>query len=123
MSDGNLLQRFWSLASLSEEERIQAAKELITSLSTHQVMYNKNFENMPTDIIKIYTMLLTLMKAEHEGEGLCPELEYSLKRLVHGLASNRKAARHGYFITLTEVLGCEIIYCTCLCTRMISQHW
>ena len=34
---------------------------------------------------------------------MCSELEYSLKRLVRGLASNRKAARHGYFVTLTEV--------------------
>lgn len=44
-----------------------------------------------------------LVQEEHEGEGLCSELEYSLKRLVRGLASNRKAARHGYFVTLTEV--------------------
>ena len=56
-------------------------------------------------------------QAAHEGGGLCAELEYSLKRLVRGLASNRKAARHGYFITLTEVLV-NGVYEMCLCTRI-----
>ena len=61
-------------------------------------------------------LFFTCLKAAHEGGGLCAELEYSLKRLVRGLASNRKAARHGYFITLTEVLVngvyemCFIVY-------------
>ena len=57
------------------------------------------------------------MKAAHEGGDLCAELEYSLKRLVRGLASNRKAARHGYFITLTEVLV-NGVYEMCFCTRI-----
>jgi hypothetical protein len=57
-----------------------------------------------TYVIYISAMFSYGVKAGHEGEGLCEELEYSLKRLVRGLASNRKAARHGYFITLTEVL-------------------
>lgn len=31
------------------------------------------------------------------------DLDYCVARLVKGLASDRKGARHGYFITLCEV--------------------
>jgi hypothetical protein len=37
MTDDNLLQKFWSLSSLNDEERVQAAGELIASLTAHQV--------------------------------------------------------------------------------------
>lgn len=36
--------------------------------------------------------------------GVCAELEYALKRLVKGLASNRKRARHGFYTALTQVM-------------------
>ena len=35
----------------------------------------------------------------------CDELEYSVKRLVKGLASSRKGARQGFATVLTEVLS------------------
>lgn len=38
-------------------------------------------------------------------EGVCPELDYAVKRLVRGLASNRKGARHGFYTALTQVGG------------------
>ena len=31
------------------------------------------------------------------------DLDYTIQRLVRGMASGRKAARHGFFVTLTEV--------------------
>lgn len=34
---GNLLQQFWGLSSLKEEERLGAARELLTTLATLQV--------------------------------------------------------------------------------------
>lgn len=34
----------------------------------------------------------------------CAELEYSTQRLVKGLSSHRKGARHGFYTALVEVL-------------------
>lgn len=47
-------------------------------------------------------MWLPCVQQPSEGT-LCPELDYTVRRLVRGLASSRKGARQGYFITLTEV--------------------
>lgn len=35
----------------------------------------------------------------------CEELKYCVKRLVKGLASSRKGARHGFATVLTEILA------------------
>ena len=35
----------------------------------------------------------------------CEELNYCVKRLVKGLASSRKRARHGFATVLTEILS------------------
>ncbi|XP_076344446.1 MYB binding protein 1a isoform X2 [Tachypleus tridentatus] len=39
-----------------------------------------------------------------KGNGLCTDLEYTVERLVKGIGSLRKAARHGFTLALTEVL-------------------
>ncbi len=38
-SGGGILQTFWGLSSLEEEEQLQSAKQLITSLQKSQVWY------------------------------------------------------------------------------------
>ena len=42
---------------------------------------------------------------EAEEDSSCDELEYSVTRLVKGLASSRKGARQGFATVLTEVLS------------------
>ena len=42
---------------------------------------------------------------EDEEYSCCDELEYSVTRLVKGLASSRKGARQGFATVLTEVLS------------------
>lgn len=42
---------------------------------------------------------------EVEDNSSCDELEYSVTRLVKGLASSRKGARQGFATVLTEVLS------------------
>lgn len=74
---GEVLQTFWDLASEEEAERLQAASRLVTYLREQQ---------------------------GDQKEQPCNELRYALERLVKGMASHRKMARSGYFITLTEVL-------------------
>ena len=39
--EGSILQTFWGLASLNDQEREDSARELLTSLSKKQVGYNK----------------------------------------------------------------------------------
>lgn len=72
-----ILPVFWNLASLEDEERIQATKNLVE-----------------------------LVGEEEQGTGdeLSPDLNYSLKRLVRGLSSSRQGARQGYAVALGELL-------------------
>ncbi|PSN57118.1 hypothetical protein C0J52_01317 [Blattella germanica] len=44
-------------------------------------------------------------QSEFEEEGLCPELLYTLKRLVCGVASSRVSARKGFFTALVGLLS------------------
>ena len=52
----------------------------------------------------VYTVCIyaTSQRGCEEGE-LSGDLDYTIQRLVRGLASGRKAARHGFFVTLIEV--------------------
>lgn len=50
-------------------------------------------------------MAMYVQAAASAQEGVCPELDYAVKRLVRGLASNRKGARHGFYTALTQVGG------------------
>ncbi|EGD82451.1 hypothetical protein PTSG_11965 [Salpingoeca rosetta] len=74
-----LMKCFWDLASLNPVDRIQAGAAIIQLLQASQEQ-----------------------QAEDE---LSPDTEYSLKRLVRGMGSNRKAARQGFGIVLTELLA------------------
>ena len=74
--DGGHLERFWDLASLNEKKRRVAARAVVDVLA-----------------------------AEPEDDELYQrQVEYTLKRLVRGLASPRDMARHGYCLALTELL-------------------
>ena len=73
--DGGHLERFWDLASLNEKKRRVAARAVVDVLAK------------PVDD-DLYQR----------------QVEYTLKRLVRGLASPRDMARHGYCLALTELL-------------------
>lgn len=68
-----LTKLYERLAAEADDERLAAAKELITKLSP---------DNNPS----------------------AEAVENALDRLVKGLCSQRKAARYGFFVTLTEIL-------------------
>ncbi|EDO45649.1 predicted protein, partial [Nematostella vectensis] len=78
------LSFYWELASTNEPTRLEAAKELVEYLSVAQQTHVQEDINSETN--------------------LCPELEYSLKRLTKGLASSRKGARQGFAMVLAEIL-------------------
>ena len=72
------LELFWQLASSSKDVRHEAAKKLAQHLGT--------------------------AAAESESEGPSVDLQYSLKRLIRGLASSRDGAREGFCLALVQLL-------------------
>lgn len=74
-----VLSFFWELAALDVDRRVKAAAALIGALSAAQ--------------------------ADHAGDGLCPDLQYAVRRLVRGLASPRDGARQGFGAALIELLN------------------
>ena len=89
----NFLQTFWKLSSVEEEERIKAGEDLLTVLKKHQVLFERFSE--PGCMPVLFQVA--------EEEGLSSELEYAVQRLVKGLSSNRKGARHGFYTVFTQV--------------------
>ncbi|ELU13715.1 hypothetical protein CAPTEDRAFT_220438 [Capitella teleta] len=73
---GNLLSVFWDLSHDNDLKRLKATNSLVAILSKKQ---SKNSEP-------------------------CSDLDYTLSRLIKGLTSNRKMARPGYSLALTQVL-------------------
>lgn len=75
--DEHILNTFWSLAEVCEDTRIKASEELVKALIARKGADETN----PSK-----------------------ELDYVLKRLIRGLASNRSCARLGYALGLEQVL-------------------
>lgn len=75
--DKSILNKFWQLAECNQTKIIQASKGLIEDLSLRQV---------------------------DESTGISEELQYSISRLVKGLASSRQSARHGFSVALCQIL-------------------
>ncbi|KAJ8044184.1 Myb-binding protein 1A [Holothuria leucospilota] len=82
IKDSEFLNAFWSLAENFIEVRLKGGSTLVNILITKQKIHEQS----------------------EPSERLSPEVKYALKRLVRGLASQRKSARIGFSSTLTEVL-------------------
>lgn len=86
------LDFYWKLASLDENERLDAATNLINALCKFQ-------SELPATEDK-------LAETESDLDQLCAsDVAYALKRLIKGLASSRDGARQGYSIALSELLA------------------
>ena len=108
-SAAGFMQLFWDLSSLNEEERIKSAAQLLKELQVAGLTLHKPC----TDIVVHVT--------KQEGRA---DLEYCVARLVKGLASNRKGARHGYFTALCEVSEpgqCAVSLPSCVMCRFWQQ--
>ncbi|KAL9986840.1 hypothetical protein ACROYT_G001046 [Oculina patagonica] len=92
MPSENILSHFWELASIDETTRLKAASQLLDALNQAQTQHDEK-EKVEEDSM------------EDEENPYCDELEYSVTRLVKGLASSRKGARQGFATVLTEVLS------------------
>ncbi|XP_078335491.1 myb-binding protein 1A-like protein [Crassostrea virginica] len=74
--DKSILNKFWQLAECNQTKIIQASKELTEELSRRQI----------------------------DESCISDELQYSINRLVKGLASSRQSARHGFSVALCQIL-------------------
>lgn len=86
------LPLFWDLSSASKKDRIDASVKLISALEQFQLSH------VPKD---------TGSDSEEGGDALdllnSPDVSYSIRRLVRGLASSRESSRLGFSVALTEV--------------------
>ncbi|XP_022103736.1 myb-binding protein 1A-like protein isoform X2 [Acanthaster planci] len=86
--DKQLLETFWDLAATLDGKRVGAAGRLIDIVSRRQADHQRDG-----------TASMTATP-----EALCEEVQYTLKRLIRGLASPRKGARQGYAMALAQLL-------------------
>lgn len=93
------LQLFWDLGSLDVKQQARATKLLLRSLANAQkrhVTRDDQQRNEPGESNPF-------VPREAQKSPLCVELEYTLDRLVRGLASSRDGARRGFSLALAEV--------------------
>ena len=107
-----ILPLFWDLSASDKKKRLDTSAKLITTLQKLQATFE--YESAPPD--------------EPSGESLCvegnppnssaedveqsnfrldvlnsPDVAYSIRRLLRGLASPRETSRLGFAVALTEV--------------------
>ena len=87
-----ILPLFWHLSSTKSGDRLDAAAKLISSLEQLQ----EQFSPPPRDSEK-------LSPEEELLRFNAPDVAYSIKRLIRGLASPRESSRLGFVVPLTEV--------------------
>lgn len=99
LKSSSILELFWGLSSTGEEERIKSARQLVVGVKSLQV--GLALSACPPEV--------TSSNACWQGsdEDADSTVQYCLQRLVKGLASNRKGARHGFFVALCEVSRIE----------------
>ncbi|KAI6005472.1 DNA polymerase phi-domain-containing protein [Pisolithus albus] len=102
------LPLFWDLSSASKKERVDASVKLITALAQFQSNHVPPQEGSDTE-------------DGGGGDALdllnSPDVSYSIRRLVRGLASPRESSRLGFSVALTELLS---RINTVTCTQVVS---
>jgi DNA polymerase phi len=101
------LSLFWNLSSNSVEDRIDASAKLVSVLETFQAQHVPSASSGETS---------SEDEDEEDGDGgqprsrkdsldrsNAPDVAYSIRRLVRGLASPRESSRLGFAVALTEV--------------------
>lgn len=92
-----ILPLFWHLSSASKDERINSSAKLVGSLTQFQEQYN---EKSQTDGEGESSEEDTRDEVERYN---APDVSYTIKRLIRGLASPRESSRLGFVVVLTEV--------------------
>lgn len=93
----NILQLFWNLPSSSRDERIDASAKLIGSLTQFQQQFKEREQTDDEDESPREDTRDPFEKYN------APDVSYTLRRLIRGLASPRESSRLGFVVVLTEV--------------------
>jgi len=107
------LPLFWDLSSADKKRRLNASVKLISTLEKFQASYeHKSAESDPSSNGEDSSgeedvqATGTVGNMEHDNmlDSLnVPDVAYSVRRLVRGLASPRESSRLGFAVALTEV--------------------
>lgn len=97
------LPLFWHLSSASKKDRITSSVKLVTALEQFQAQFipkntppeSSDEEDEEEEDEEFKTDGLDTLNA--------PDVSYSIRRLVRGLASPRESSRLGFAVALTEV--------------------
>ena len=87
------LPLFWELSSKSKKDRVDASVKLVSALEGFQVTHVPQ-QDTGSDLEEVGDALDLLNS---------PDVAYSIRRLVRGLASSRESSRLGFSVALTEV--------------------
>jgi DNA polymerase phi len=94
------LPLFWHLSSLSKKERVDASVKLLSALQQFQTQFCPKDPDATSDSdegeqVQPKSSSLDVLNA--------PDVSYSIRRLIRGLASPRESSRLGFAVALTEV--------------------
>lgn len=90
-----ILPLFWHLSSAQKDERLESSVKLVSVLQHFQSQFVPvNESDDEADKIPEDGTLESLN---------APDVVYSVRRLVRGLASSRESSRLGFSVALTEV--------------------
>ncbi|EGG21728.1 DNA polymerase V family protein [Cavenderia fasciculata] len=95
-----ILQCFYDIISADEGTRINGVSTLVSTLSDIQKKFNPADRR---DLSKYASSSIGRSKVANEK--LTIELNYSLKRLVYGLASSRELTKMGFSLALGELIN------------------
>jgi DNA polymerase phi len=107
------LPLFWDLSSADKKKRLEASVKLIGTLEKFQISFehqsaqsdaSSNEDDSGGKEDALDTSAVGNMERDSMLNALnSPDVAYSIRRLVRGLASPRESSRLGFAVTLTEV--------------------
>lgn len=145
----SVLPLFWNLASASQDTRLAASADLVSSLQTSQSAFIQNAEAGPSGLRNGHPANgwskdsdeddqdedqddedVDMSDATEEGaddhvhekqfaKQNTSDVVYTVKRLLRGLASSRESSRLGFAVALTEV-SCPVSVRQLDLTRLID---
>lgn len=129
----SVLPLFWNLASASQDTRLAASADLVSSLQTSQAAFSQNAEAGPSALRNGHSVNGFSKDTDEDDEDEdesdedvdmsdatedaadnqaaekqfakqnASDVVYAVKRLLRGLASSRESSRLGFAVALTEV--------------------
>ncbi|KAF8274212.1 DNA polymerase phi-domain-containing protein [Lactarius quietus] len=121
-----ILPLFWDLSSSDKKKRLDTSVKLVTNLQKLQATFENEsaeqdepsgeshgVEGDPQECseedLKQYNFRLDVLNS--------PDVAYSVRRLLRGLASPRESSRLGFAVALTELLSCVF---TISCAQILA---